>query len=107
MTTKKTDTKRNDQLKKLVIPVAVSVSIGLNVIVFVAIIAAKAGALDYAIVNKGYNVLCSESFRENVAANDSRTRVASLDYECQRDDVASRYYQQGFNDYLKSQGIPQ
>lgn len=106
MPAKKTNTKRSDVINKFIIPIAIIVSVGLNVIVIVTIIAAKTGVLDYAIVNIGHNVLCSEAFRDNVAANDSMNRVASVDYECQRGDAASQYYLQGFNDYLKSQGIP-
>ena len=106
MTAKKTDAKRNGNKKELVVLAAVTASIGLNVIFLGSIIAAKTGVFDYAIVNNAHNVMCSDSFRDKVFTDGgSGDRVAALDYQCQRDDNASHYFMQGYNDYLKSQGL--
>lgn len=92
--------------KKIVTVAAIALSVTLNVIFLAGLIVTKTGALDYAVVNSGINVLCSDSFREKVAAQGSKSAAANIDYECQRNNAAEKYYLQGFNDYLKSQGLP-
>ena len=92
-------------------------SLALNAILVVAVLSGailhSSGAMDYAIINKGVDTLCSDRFRnismtdrlnQNMSADEQKTRMAYLDYQCARNG-AETYYEQSFKDYTQSLGI--
>ncbi len=96
-----------------------AISLSINVIILIMIISmavcVKSGVLDYAIINTGYDKLCSDEFRsvaqadyiksgQSPSSNDLKLWVANLDYQCGNVD-ASTYYSQGFNNYAHSLGL--
>lgn len=105
MPKKKASTKSENKARKLLVPILLAISVSFNIIFLGSIIAMKTGVLDYAIVNNGIDVMCSESFRDKTAASGPEHSIAVLDYGCGRDDKASQYYSEGFDKYLESQGL--
>ena len=93
------------------------VSLSINVIILFMIIVmavcVKSGILDYAIVNTGYDKMCSDEFRsitqtgyakQGISAEQQKLGLAYLDYQCLRngaEDATSL----SFNDYAHSLGL--
>lgn len=113
MTAKKTTLKSSEKskksfaVKKGIVAAILTLSLFLNAVLIWAAIGARTGDLDYAIVNKGVEVMCSDSFRDRVAGeNEPGQQLALLDYQCQRNENAEKYFKEGYNKYLESQGVP-
>jgi hypothetical protein len=87
------------------------VNIVVIVIIASSIVIWRSGMMNFAIANAGMDAYCnSQIFRDNVAGSskdstESKRRVALIDFSCARNG-ADTYFVEGFNNYLKSLGIP-
>jgi len=91
------------------------ISLAINYILIGGILILVASAtifhvFDYAIINKGFDIMCGDNFRNNAYSNrkDDVARkqgIASIDYMCIQNG-ADTYYEDGQNKYLESLGLP-
>lgn len=73
----------------------------------------RSGTFDYATVNSGIDKMCSETFRKTVersskdkgdSENDTKKQIALVDYPCKNNGAGS-YYENGYNEYVRSLGL--
>ncbi|MEI6228947.1 MAG: hypothetical protein WCP11_02920 [Candidatus Saccharibacteria bacterium] len=104
----KKDPKLNE--KSLTTKISLVINYILISVIVVIIAANFFHVFDYAIVNRGIDVMCSSNFRDNAYNNlkdatERKRAVASIDYFCAQNG-AETYYNDGVNKYLESVGLP-
>ena len=95
------NTKPSANQNKLIYWIA-GVSLLINLVFLVVILMAKVGGLDNYFMSKGSEIMCSDSYRQLSAKQHEPNSVIVLDYQCQRDDDAARFFQEGYDKYLQS-----
>lgn len=117
MVKQKSQAKVKIKQKPNALGIALILSLAVNALMIVALIVGaygeSSGAFDYALVNNGISKMCSNQFRQ-IVQNDSKKRgdsanqqgltLAQIDYPCSNNG-ASKYYQQGYDEYVSSLGL--
>ena len=99
----------NLSVKKKSLFIAISVALNIAVIAAVAILAVmhSTGAFDSAYIGLGFDTMCSERFREGLEeyGESGREHLAIMDYRCEREGDAQKYFLKGLAEYYQSLGL--